>query len=209
MTILVGSPPTEFSVHEKILMTSESEFFNNGFQETQTGILKLPEDDAESFQLFLHWTYGNATSHVGAEKAFFKGVPPSALLKLYALAFKYMLESLQDATVKLMWWHALSRTWTEMCFTQDAMEYFEATTMEGCLMDNLLVDWMAQGALDGIHFHSEKIEDAIIEIIPQRLLRAVFRKITNRYLDGFEPGDFMDIGTVDAYLLHPTDDVCP
>lgn len=191
-------------------MTSESEFFkkafNNGFEETQTGILKLPEDDAESFQLFLHWTYGNATGYVDAEEAFSSHLTPSILLKLYALASKYMLESLQDITVKQMWWQAPGLSWIEMGFTRDAMEYFEATTMEKCLMDNLLVDWMAQDALNGFRNYTEKIEDAIIETIPQRLLRAVFRKINNRFLDGFGTGDCMGFGTVDAYLLHPTED---
>lgn len=194
-------------------MTSESEFFkkafNNGFEETQTGILKLPEDDAESFQLLLHWTYGNATGLVDAHKPVFKDVTPSALLKLYALAFKYMLESLQDATVKRMWWHALSRTWTEMCFTQDAMEYFEATTKEGCLMDKLLVDSMTEETMIGIVVSSHTF-NSMLKTIPQRLIRASFGKISERFRNDFHPTAFTrDKGAVNAYLLHPTSVIDP
>lgn len=184
VTFIVGSPPTKFIVHEEVLKAaSESQFFrvafNNGFKETETGELDLPEDDPQAFQVLLQWVYGTATGClVGERKAFFQKVTMPNLLKLYTLASKYMMDPLHDAVITHLW--SQSACWLQLGLTPDAMAYFEANTMADCHMDKLLVDWMATDVCNRVPpvyatYHS------ILEFVPDRLMRAVFLKLNQSY----------------------------
>lgn len=123
VTFLVGPLPTECSVHEKVLKTTDSGFFqvafSNGFEETRVGVLKLSEGDPESFQVLFHWTYGNAAGFVTCDQEFFKDVSPSVLLKLYALASKYMLRILRRHYFPY-YNHENTKSWLQAGFDEDA-----------------------------------------------------------------------------------------
>lgn len=184
VTIRVGDPqaPTEFIVHEEILKSATgSKFFkvafNNGFKETTTGVLKLPEDDVDAFRLLLHWAYVNATGFTKCEKkAFFEHIDTSTLIKLYVLASKYTMNTLHDAVITYLWWKCNSSAcWLQMCFSKDALSYFEENTMVDCHLDKLLIDWMIDDALsctscEGVDYQS------VFDAMPDRLMRAAFVK---------------------------------
>ncbi|KAI9640744.1 hypothetical protein NHQ30_011053 [Ciborinia camelliae] len=58
--IQVGRDLKDFGVHKDIICHYSPYFkaaFNSGFQETITGVLKLPETEPEVFELFYHWLY--------------------------------------------------------------------------------------------------------------------------------------------------------
>lgn len=183
VTIRVGTPPIESIVHEEILKTAtDSKFFqvafNNGFKETQTGILELPEDDPKAFRVLLNWVYGTATGFIKCEKkSFFQAMDTSTLLKLYVLASKYAMDTLHDAIITHLWWRNTQATcWLQLGLTQDALSYFEANTMADCPLDKLLVDWMTDDALG---CKSSRLSDyhGVFGIMPDRLMRAAFVKV--------------------------------
>ncbi|KAF7895827.1 uncharacterized protein EAF01_009789 [Botrytis porri] len=58
--IHVGSSSQEFAVHKDLICYTSPFFraaFTSGFQETNTGTMKLPETDTEIFDLFMGWLY--------------------------------------------------------------------------------------------------------------------------------------------------------
>lgn len=64
-TVLVGADEKRFTAHRDILLRS-STFFrsaltNAGWREAQEKIVRLPEHDAASFTLYLHWLYNKRT----------------------------------------------------------------------------------------------------------------------------------------------------
>lgn len=198
-------------------MMSESEFFSkvfiNGFEETQTGILKLPEDDVEAFQLFVHWAYGNAfSSSYTTQKTlatFCQDTTLSTLIKLYVLASKYTMKHLHDAVIRETWAYAKSSVWVTMPVTKEALRYFEENTVENCQMDQFLVDWMADGAMRAICNRLAREESSIYAdectamfgIMPQRLIRAAFQKMHTFDVDNYDFGEFKDTYPVKEYLL--------
>jgi hypothetical protein len=59
--VFVGlEPPTPFSVHEKLICAS-SDFFRNAmardWKESKQRSIHLKDDDADTFELYLHWLY--------------------------------------------------------------------------------------------------------------------------------------------------------
>ena len=100
-TIQVGENKTEFHVHRNIF-TAASPFFRaawsreNGFAESTTGVIHLPEVRLDDFQFFEQWIYSKSMAHEELEAthpAFFK------LMKLYALADRLDVEGLRNAIV--------------------------------------------------------------------------------------------------------------
>lgn len=180
--IWVGSPSTEFTVHENVLKASETQFFqavfSNGFKETETGILELPEDDPATFRLLLQWVYGSATGFSDCEKKhFFSKLDYPSMLKLYATASKYMMNNLHDAIITDFWTCHVraSLTWLAMSFSQDAFSFYNKTTMATCPLDRLLVDWMVDNILQNSAFEAAK-KYSNFDCVPERLVRAVFVK---------------------------------
>ncbi|KAK2607720.1 hypothetical protein N8I77_006381 [Diaporthe amygdali] len=112
VTFLVGPEKVRFCVHESIFSQAEAgKFFNtaftNGFLETSTGLMELPEDGPDEFQCFLRWLYGTwmepkEFSICWAELEF------SQQIRLYAFAHKYTIDDLQNAIICDL--HDLERT---------------------------------------------------------------------------------------------------
>lgn len=223
VTIRVGIPSTDFLVHEEVLKTAtESHFlqvaFTNGFKETQTGILELPEDDPEAFRVLLNWVYVTATGFADCElRAFPECFRFSILVKLYVLASKYTMNALHDAIITHFWWYnTISEHWYEMGLTQDALSYFEANTMADCPLEKLLVDWMADDALSG---KSDPFVDDYdgFRSMPNRLMRAAFVKINlicrhkgkKGYTNQSLYGSTQAKGTLCSYHCHDNKKSCP
>ena len=61
VTIQVGAEGEEFVLHKDLLTSKCPEFFGAAFKgefsEAQSSIIKLPEDDALAFRLFIDWLY--------------------------------------------------------------------------------------------------------------------------------------------------------
>ncbi|ROW04154.1 hypothetical protein VSDG_01189 [Cytospora chrysosperma] len=110
----------QYFVHEQVLAKREAgRFFNkvftNGFQETQTRYLALPEDDPDAFDVFLKWLYGSyRTGNTEASTELFRDRDGTQLIRYYILAHKYLINSLQnhvmsalyDMMCKILWWEA-------------------------------------------------------------------------------------------------------
>lgn len=184
VTVLVGEPPTQFVIHEDVIKKAIGcgnhrnywgVIFNNGFSKTESGVVELPEDDAEAFEYFIQWAYGTASGFAG-ESVFFRALPVSILLKLYFTAEYLESELLADAIVTEMWRRAHQARWWDTNFTCEALEHFENNISEGCHMDNLLVDWMVSDTLSGTK--GVPHIDGDTDHMPQRLVRAAFKKIS-------------------------------
>lgn len=70
VSISVGPHEKKFDVHKELLC-SVSDFFsaalNGGFKEAEAGAVKLPEQDPDTFQYFVHWLYaGKLTGYFRA-----------------------------------------------------------------------------------------------------------------------------------------------
>lgn len=187
VTIRVGCPPTDFIIHEEILKSAtESRFFQvaftNGFKETETGALELPEDDAQAVQVLLNWIYGTVMGFVDCDKTgFFETLDAFNLVKLYVLACRYTLNVLHDALITYLWNKSCSTCWLSMGLNGEILSYLEANTINDCPLNNLLVAWMADDALQA---KSAPLGDlhSTFEAIPEQMLRAAFLQINRAKL---------------------------
>jgi hypothetical protein len=58
--LLVGEPRTSFRIHQSLLFATSHFFTANlttGFAETTTQTIALPEEEADTVELFVHWIY--------------------------------------------------------------------------------------------------------------------------------------------------------
>lgn len=118
MTVLVGPSEVQWRLHENLLSGISDFFrsaFNSGFQESIEDKLTMPEDDPNSFELFVRWLYiraltpsavSNSTTsaHVMLGKDFTGGSSTACIqdyLKLYVLASKVLVEELENACVDM------------------------------------------------------------------------------------------------------------
>ncbi|KAL8665869.1 MAG: hypothetical protein Q9168_007613 [Polycauliona sp. 1 TL-2023] len=62
VTVLVGPDRKAYKIHRDLLCDRSSHFraaFLSQFQEAQTSVIELPEDDETAFKLFILWLYGS------------------------------------------------------------------------------------------------------------------------------------------------------
>jgi hypothetical protein len=90
-------------VHENLL-SEASDFFrkalNGNFKEASDGVMELPEDDPNAFELFVRWLYGKALAPASTILTAPDGkkVTIQDYLRLYVLASKLMMEDLENTT---------------------------------------------------------------------------------------------------------------
>lgn len=209
VTIRVGSPPTDLFVHEEVLKTAtESRFFQvaftNGFKETETGVLELPEEDAKAFDNFVKWVYGVAAGFNSDSNEFFIDVRAEGLIKLYALAEYFMVKKLADAVITDMWDQVLFLDWTWFgaYVTAEAIEYFQSRTKRGCGMDKLLADLVLKCISD--HIKRGSFEDVDTSDLPDWLVRAAF----NRAATQCAKSQGFDFRPVCSYHQHIDTEYC-
>ena len=91
--IFVGAERTKFHLHRDLLCSRSDYFracFVGDFKEAQQRELSLPEDDAESFDLFVTWLYGTHLKKISSDDEL------PAYFGLTILANKLCLEYLQN-----------------------------------------------------------------------------------------------------------------
>lgn len=137
----------QFLVHEEAMkQATDSDYwravFADGFKETKTGVLELPEEDVEAFEWFVKWVYGVASGFDSDNKEFFIDVSAEDLIKLYALAEYFMAKKLAYEVIEDLWEYAQCGSWFTEKVPAEAIEYFTSRTKRGCGMDKLLADWV-------------------------------------------------------------------
>ncbi|KAJ0125412.1 hypothetical protein J7T55_006758 [Diaporthe amygdali] len=154
VTFVVGPRKVRFGVHESTLSQAEAgHFFNksftNGFQETNTGCMELPEDDPEQFRCFLRWLYGiwvqpNQPLNCWTELDF------SQQIKLYAFAHKYAIHALHNAIICELHSTEIKKKWGHMGIRREELEFLVANVPDGSPMHRLLADWLIKDELNVI-----------------------------------------------------------
>ena len=95
VNIFVGAERTKFHLHRDLLCNRSDYFracFVGDFKEAQQKELSLPEDNAESFELFVTWLYGTHLKKISSNDEL------PAYFDLSILANKLCLEHLQNQT---------------------------------------------------------------------------------------------------------------
>ncbi|KAF2171410.1 hypothetical protein M409DRAFT_18526 [Zasmidium cellare ATCC 36951] len=91
VSIYIGDDPTPFLIQQSIICAA-SPFFktaftgSNTYEEAKTGILRLPEDDLQAWQIFIYWL-------VRAKIPQGFGL---SVIKAWTLGDKYQIPQLQD-----------------------------------------------------------------------------------------------------------------
>ena len=99
VNIFVGAEQKRYHLHRDLLCHRSDYFracFVGEFKEAQENELSLPEDDIESFDLFVKWLYGATLKKISSNT----DLP--VYLNLYVLADKLCLEHLQNETMDLI-----------------------------------------------------------------------------------------------------------
>lgn len=94
--MLVGKVQRRYCLHKKLLCYYSTFFdaaFNGAFQESMSSQLKLPEEEAGVFDIFVHWLYRGSlpTCWPGMSVA-----TPSDCFSIYAMGEKWFIPRLQD-----------------------------------------------------------------------------------------------------------------
>lgn len=179
--------------------------FANGFKETRTGVLELPEEDAEAFDCFVKWVYGVASGFNSDNDQFFTTASVENLIKFYALAEYFMVKELADAVITDMWDQAQSEwTWFREYVTAEAIEYFQSRTKRGCGMEKLLADLALKCTFGRIKHDS--FEDADTTDLPDWLVRAAFNRAVTQCANsqGFD----FKMKPLCSYHQHSDEDYC-
>lgn len=95
--MIVGESSKKYRLHKKLLCYHSTFFaaaFNGNFQEGITGELKLPEDDAKAFDIFVHWLYsGSLPIYQSLREQLGE---PFCWLLVYSMGEKWFIPRLQD-----------------------------------------------------------------------------------------------------------------
>lgn len=94
--IFVGAEQKRLHLHRDLLCNRSDYFkacFEGDFEEAQQQELFLPEDDVESFDLFVRWLYGALLENISSDYDLL------VYLELVVLASKLCLEHLQNETM--------------------------------------------------------------------------------------------------------------
>ena len=111
LTIVVGEEPGQkrFSVHESFIC-SRSEFFrramNGDWAEREERLVKLPEDDPETFGIYVNLIYTDSVATTVSDVSDAASACASefvALSKLYVLSEKLCDNAAKNATVDALW----------------------------------------------------------------------------------------------------------
>lgn len=96
VTVLVGEVPKRYCLHKKLLCHHSTFFaaaFDGDFQEGTSSQLRLPEEEAGAFDIFVHGLYTGSLPRTwyGVHVA-----KPSSCVSVYAMGEKWFIPRLQD-----------------------------------------------------------------------------------------------------------------
>ena len=106
--MIVGPSSRNYRLHKKLLCHHSTFFdaaFNGDFQEGVSGQLKLPEEEAGAFDIFVHWLYKGSLPRVQYSTTPFS--QPSKYLLVYAMGEKWFIPLRQDNVfdqLRCCWW---------------------------------------------------------------------------------------------------------
>lgn len=135
----VGEPATRVHLH-KDLFAAVSPYFRaafskqNGFSESSSEVLRLPDVREHEFCYFMQWVYARNLAHEETERkctAYFR------LIKLYALADRLEVEALRNAIVDEM--ARLSEKYNSVPTPSDT-RFIDEEVREDCPLRCLMVD---------------------------------------------------------------------
>jgi hypothetical protein len=137
--IYVGSENTRWTLHEKLLCY-RSRFFSEVFEQKRKGASKntmvgLPDEDNQSFKLFVGWLYSERVAPPKQEPEL---VP---LFDLYLMSEKWEIEKLQSEVLEAVrqWYHA-----SDTLPSLRRVQYIYANTRETSPMRHLLLPLVAR-----------------------------------------------------------------
>ncbi|KAL8733768.1 MAG: hypothetical protein Q9166_001962 [cf. Caloplaca sp. 2 TL-2023] len=93
VTILVGQGETPFYIHRDLLCDRSAHFraaLKGHFKEAKTGQIAFPEEQAETFDLFVYWVYRDTLPHIH------KGEDLQYYISLMSFARSILLEELYN-----------------------------------------------------------------------------------------------------------------
>lgn len=180
MTIVVGPDQIEFSIHEKVLsQDSDSLFFqkvfSNGFSESRSGRLELPEDEPQAFETFLRWVYAGSGGTQRNVRKFLGGMEGAELLGLYVIAVKYLATSLHDTITSSIFYRGMRQRWDCIGFTKESLDHFAANTHPNCAMRKLITDLVVRATPSYCGLF--QVSKDAVEMLPDSVLREAFTRI--------------------------------
>jgi len=99
--IKVGKEEQDFGIHKELISHYSPYFraaFTSGFEEAKTGIMKLPETEAEIFEIFYAWLYRQKLWDKDAAREDWPDTED--LVKLYVFADMAWVPSLQNQALR-------------------------------------------------------------------------------------------------------------
>lgn len=112
--------------------------------ETASGVLDLPEDDADTFELFMTWAYSIYTGSINAGHVL-GHIARLGLLKLYVFADKYCIDKLQETIITIVYsrfqWN--KDTFDTVSSDEKFMRYLDDYMPEGAPMYKLITRALA------------------------------------------------------------------
>ena len=105
ITIIVGKDDAQatFTIHKKLFQGKAPIFdkmFGGSFLEGITGSATLPDDDHESFEVFVEWLYRNTLTSLTGKKSE-KAALHMKIVKTIMFADKYCLDELSDRAMSI------------------------------------------------------------------------------------------------------------
>jgi len=170
--VLVGEVPKRYFLHKKLLCYYSTFFdaaFNGAFQESISGELKLPEEEARVFDVFVHWLYR------GSLPLCWYGMScatPSDCVSVYAMGEKWFIPRLQnDVCDRVRFWFVAD----ELPSSQFFNLLYEATS-PGCKLRQFFVKLFIYIALrkikpDVVNSILEQNGDLAIDVAKETFLK--------------------------------------
>lgn len=159
--MVVGDQQETFGVHER-LMRASSPFFDKAmspeWQESVQRIIRLPEDEPEIFQLYVHWLYFGTLPVFCDEPGHLGNTEYLDLAKAYTLGDKLMDTMFQDTVIDAIIEKSRSKARDQRCWfpVGKTIEYAYSNTNESALIRKLFVDmYVRHGNPEWLHEWAE------------------------------------------------------
>ncbi|KAF2171411.1 hypothetical protein M409DRAFT_50856 [Zasmidium cellare ATCC 36951] len=119
VSIFVGNATTPLRIQQSIIAATsdyfKAVFTNKGFEEAKKGVLHLPEDDLQAWELFIYWLVKGTVWEMAE---------PIQLIQCWNLGDKYGISQLQD---DVMWLLFSKHTWDHEKILDIVKDYLDAS----------------------------------------------------------------------------------
>ncbi|KUI67324.1 hypothetical protein VM1G_03299 [Cytospora mali] len=204
VTIALGPKKVRFLVHEKVLEQAGqllNKTVSDGFQEAHNKYIELPDDDADVFEVLVKWMYGSCVNP-SANKDLLCESYARKLIRLYILAYKYMVDGLQDNIMSEMYDQMEVYRWEHMHIDEDILIQLWACTPSSH-MHKLLARWFIYDAINPSMSDMPEVE---LNSLPERFVRLTIREMFNIKLNATVQAIEV-CGEKRGYFLHEDQEV--